>query len=442
MSFPRYPKYKDSGVEWLGEVPEHWESVRFRRVLRERQERSTDGSELLLSVSAYTGVTPRSEIIDEGEHLSRADSLEGYKICRRDDLVMNIMLAWNCGLGFTGYDGIVSPSYCVFRLIDESVPRFLHYLVRSNEYTLYFKAFSAGVVDSRLRLYPETFGQLSCLLPPPIEQSAIATFLDRETAKIDGLIAEQQRLIELLQEKRQAVISHAVTKGLNPDALMKDSGIEWLGEVPEHWEVWKVSRAFSLIGSGTTPRSDNPEYYEDGVIPWVNTGDLTDGQLLDCPKRVTAKALADHTSLRLYPPGSLLFAMYGATIGKLALLGFEATVNQACCVLGDGTAVEPPFMFYWFLGMRSNILSLATGGGQPNVSQDIVRSLRVACPDTAEQLRIVAFLNAKTETLELLQTECWTAITLLQERRAALISAAVTGQIDVRGFSTGGSEAA
>ena len=154
MSLPRYPKYKDSGVEWLGEVPEHWEVKRFKLIFKEREERSLKGEELLLSVSAYTGVSPRSEVIDNGDHLSRAESLEGYKICHIDDLVMNIMLAWNRGLAFTSYDGIVSPAYCVFYVIDGSEPKFLNYLVRSDRYTLYFKAFSAGVIDSRLRIYP------------------------------------------------------------------------------------------------------------------------------------------------------------------------------------------------------------------------------------------------------------------------------------------------
>jgi len=451
MSFPRYPKYKDSGVEWLGEVPEHWGVQRLKRICRvfpsNVDKKSVEGETAVLLCN-YTDVYCNDRIVAcmefmpataTDDQIAKFTLRAGDTIITKDSetaddiavaaFIPNDLPGVVCGYHLSmvrpleGIDGAF-----VKRLFDSTYAKSC-FAVRANGLT-------------RVGLSQYELDNVDMPVPPSTEQTAIASFLDRETAKIDALIAEQQRLIELLQEKRQAVISHAVTKGLNPDALMKDSGIEWLGEVPEHWEVWKVSRAFSLIGSGTTPRSDNPEYYEDGVIPWVNTGDLTDGQLLDCPKRVTAKALADHTSLRLYPPGSLLFAMYGATIGKLALLGFEATVNQACCVLGDGTAVEPPFMFYWFLGMRSNILSLATGGGQPNVSQDIVRSLRVACPDTAEQLRIVAFLDAKTETLELLQTECWTAITLLQERRAALISAAVTGQIDVRGFSSGGSEAA
>ncbi|HGM4856347.1 TPA: restriction endonuclease subunit S, partial [Pseudomonas aeruginosa] len=230
MSFPAYPDYKHSGIELLPEYPSHWALKRFKNVFEERAERSSDGSEELLSVSAYFGVKPRSETLDEGDHLSRAESLEGYKVCRAGDLVINIMLAWNRGLGFSWQHGIVSPAYSVFHVTDGSYPKFLDYLVRSDEYIRYFKTHSAGIMDSRLRLYPESFGRLFSVIPPACEQTQIARFLDHETARIDALIEEQQRLIELLKEKRQAVISHAVTKGLDPTVPMKDSGVEWLGE--------------------------------------------------------------------------------------------------------------------------------------------------------------------------------------------------------------------
>ena len=206
----------------------------------------------------------------------------------------------------------------------------------------------------------------------------------------------------------------------------KPSGVEWLGDVPEHWETWKLAHAFALIGSGTTPKTDKLDYYDGGEIPWVNTGDLNDGELEDCGKRVTQKAIADHTSLRIYPAGSLLIAMYGATIGKLAMLRFPATVNQACCVFSGTSPIVSMFMFYWFLGLRQQILSLATGGGQPNVSQDILRTLRVACPDHAEQTAIAAFLDRETGKIDELVAEQRRLIELLKEKRQAVISHAVT----------------
>jgi type I restriction enzyme, S subunit len=206
----------------------------------------------------------------------------------------------------------------------------------------------------------------------------------------------------------------------------KDSGVEWLGDVPGHWGVWKLAHAFAQIGSGTTPKTDNREYYEGGHIPWVNTGDLNDGELDECEKRITALAIVDHSSLKTYPAGSLLIAMYGATIGKLAILNFAATVNQACCVFAGKSEIASKFMFYWFLGLRQQIISLATGGGQPNISQDILRSLRVACPPLPEQTQIAAFLDRETAKIDALVAEQWRLMALLKEKRQAVISHAVT----------------
>jgi type I restriction enzyme S subunit len=206
----------------------------------------------------------------------------------------------------------------------------------------------------------------------------------------------------------------------------KPSDVEWLGELPEHWDVWKLAHAFETIGSGTTPKSDNRDYYEGGDIPWINTGDLNDAGLDECTKRITPLAMTEHTSLKLFPAGSLLIAMYGATIGKLAMLSFPATVNQACCVFSGASPIVSKFMFYWFLGLRQQILSLATGGGQPNVSQDILRTLRVGCPNEDEQNQIAKFLDSETSKIDGLVGEQRRLIELLKEKRQAVISHAVT----------------
>jgi type I restriction enzyme S subunit len=210
----------------------------------------------------------------------------------------------------------------------------------------------------------------------------------------------------------------------------KDSGVDLMGEVPRHWSIWKLAHAFTQIGSGTTPKSDNAEYYEDGTIPWVNTGDLNDGPLSDCNKCITEKAAKEHSSLKLYPAGSLLFAMYGATIGKLGLLKFPATVNQACCVFSGDSPITIHFLFYWFLGLRQKVLSLATGGGQPNVSQDILRALRVACPNKNEQRAIASFLDRETSKIDALVSEQRRLVELLKEKRQAVISHAVNKGLD------------
>ena len=205
-------RMKDSGVEWLGKIPAEWRVVRNKEIFVEVDDRSETGEETLLAVSEYYGVKPRAEVIAEGEFLSRAESLVGYKRLRTDDLAMNFMLAWKSGLGFSPCEGIISPAYAVFRLKSrEANPGYLHYLLRSPHAAAEFKRWSYGIIDSRLRLYPDVFLSLRCLLPPLAEQREIAAYLDRETGKIDALIGKVEGAIALLREYRAALISAAVT---------------------------------------------------------------------------------------------------------------------------------------------------------------------------------------------------------------------------------------
>ena len=430
MSFPRYERYKDSGVAWLGEVPEGWEVSRFKQVFSERNERSANGEETLLSVSAYTGVSPREEIVDAGDHLSRSDSLEGYKICYPYDLVMNIMLAWNRGLGFSLHHGIVSPAYCVFRVINDSFPKYLDYLVRTDEYTLYFKAFSSGVIDSRLRLYPNVFAQLYCGLPPLLEQQAIAAFLDRETGKIDALVAEQDRLIELLKEKRQAVISHAVTKGLDPDSPMKDSGIEWLGEVPEGWEYGPLKRFAQVIDC----KHHTVTFIDDGW-PIVSIRELRDDKIDLSSAKLASKEEWDFLREGRIPTAGDMIFCRNASVGAL---GYVEN-NQSFCMGQDVCLIRPDFtskfMHYLLTSrfVKEQIEALLVGATIRRANVEEIRNLVAIAPPPEAQSAIVAFLETETAKIDTLVTEAQQAISLLKERRSALISAAVTGKIDVRG---------
>lgn len=210
----------------------------------------------------------------------------------------------------------------------------------------------------------------------------------------------------------------------------KDSEIEWIGDIPSHWESWKISHAFNRIGSGTTPESGNPIYHENGTINWLNTGDLNDGVLDSCSKKITTKALDDYSSLKLFPTGSLVMAMYGATIGKTAILNFETTTNQACCVFCDSSIIDLKFLQYWFIGNKEQIINLAIGGGQPNISQNILKDIRVWCPDYSEQGSLTNFLDQKTTQIDHLITKKEQFIQLLEEERIAVINQAVTKGLD------------
>ena len=210
---------------------------------------------------------------------------------------------------------------------------------------------------------------------------------------------------------------------------MKDSGIEWIGEIPADWDVRKLSLIFKTIGSGTTPPTSNPEYF-DGDFCWINTGDLNDGELYSCEKTITQKALQDCSALKLFPSNSLIIAMYGATIGKLCITRMVSATNQACCVLSQPIAAEIKYVFYWLLCGRERIISLALGGGQPNISQDLVRSLRLAMPSFDMQQRIAAYLDSRCAEIDAVIAAKQRQNALLKEQRQSVIFEAVTKGLD------------
>ena len=236
MSEPiRYAAYKNSGVEWIGEIPSHWDCQRIKHLFYESDERAESSTDLpLLSVSEYYGVAQRKDKLRSEETLVRAESLEGYKICHIHDLVINIMLAWKSALGVSEYDGIVSPAYCVYRPKSVIHSRYYHYLFRTQLYATVFRQYSTGIIESRLRLYTDKFFSLYAMIPPVKEQLKIASYLDAQCAEIDDIIASAKASIEDYKQWKASVIYEAVTKGLNPDVEMKDSGVEWIGKMPSH----------------------------------------------------------------------------------------------------------------------------------------------------------------------------------------------------------------
>jgi type I restriction enzyme S subunit len=268
-------------------------------------------------------------------------------------------------------------------------------------------------------------------LPPLADQAVIARYLDYVDRRVRRYVGAKERLIGLLEEEKQAIINQAVTRGLNPGVRLKASGVEWLGDVPEHWEVLKPPMGFSLIGSGTTPRSDSDEYY-DGDTPWVTTSELREQTIFETVKSISEMALREHPTLKLYPKGALVIAMYGATIGRLGILGVPAAVNQACCVFAAETRLRARFVYFWLMAFRDVLVSRSAGGGQPNLSQEDLRDLRIPAPPIPEQDRIVNHLKTKDAALRRLIAEVESAVERLQEHRTALVTAAVTGKIDVR----------
>ena len=215
-----------------------------------------------------------------------------------------------------------------------------------------------------------------------------------------------------------------------PYPKYKNSNIPWLGEIPEHWRNWKIARGANLIGSGTTPNSGNKEYYENGTINWLNTGDFNDSILKYCKRKVTKKAVEENSALKLFPKGTLSIAMYGATIGKVCIVDFDTTTNQACCNIVEGDIFDNKFLMYWFIGNKKHIVNLSYGGGQPNISQDVIKQLIVPSPKKQEQSAIARFLDYKLAKINRFIQKKKQLIKLLNEQKAAIINQAVTKGLD------------
>ena len=394
-----------------------------------------------MSVSEYTGVSPRSNIVAEGDHLSRAESLEGYKKCSQNDLVVNIMLAWKRGLGISKYDGIVSPAYAVFRPdLTQSSGGYLHYLLRTDLYTSYFKQNSTGVIDSRLRLYPDEFTRTPLVVPPLPEQQAIATFLDRETTRIDALIARKERLLELLEEKRKAIISQAVTRGLDASAPMRDSGVEWLGQVPEGWSIEPLKRSLRGIEQGWSPECENrlAELNEWGIL---KSGCVNHGVFQEVEHKALPLSFEPNPSIEVHP-GDILMSRAS---GSVDLIGSVALVNNVRqgLMLSDKVfrllplSIDTSFLV-WSMGSKEFRLQIrkAISGAEGmanNISKSSIREMLICIPPLTEQQAIAAYLGAQTTKLGALRQKMKQSVEKLSEYRTSLISAAVTGKIDVRG---------
>ncbi len=212
----------------------------------------------------------------------------------------------------------------------------------------------------------------------------------------------------------------------------KPSGIDWIGDVPQHWDRRKIGRCFQTIGSGTTPEAGKTDYYEEGTINWINTGDLNDGDIFECEKQITQEAFDKHSVLKIYPKGTVLIALYGATIGKTGILQIEGATNQACCALADSIYLIPRFTFYWTNAVKDYLITQSYGGGQPNISQDIIRQLRIYLPNKSEQLTIANYLDHQTQKIDRLIANKKAQAEKFKELRQIEINNAVTKGLNLK----------
>lgn len=434
-----YTHYKDSGIDWIGQIPAHWDLIKLKHIFREKP-KTLNPTLSAGSISFGKVIYKNDEKIPESTKASYQEVLAGDFLINPLNLNYDLI---SLRIALSTINVVVSSGYIVLQDIIEINKDFYKWFLHQYDVS-YMKLLGSGV---RQTINFNHIANSLLAFPPIQEQEAIANFLDRKTAKIDALVQTKEQQIEKLKELRQAKIHQAVTKGIpchaepveassKTHALskveMKDSGVPWIGEIPEHWEVKKITHLYNQIGSGTTPTSGLSIYYDKGTINYLQTGDLNDGYIKDVSKKVTQKALIDFSSLKLYPKGSLVVAMYGATIGKLGILNIETTTNQACCVLGKNSdSIQTKFTFYWFLFAKQNIINMSYGGGQPNISQDLVKSLRLQIPPIQEQEQIVTYLDELTGKIDQAIAQKQEQITKLKEYKQSLINDLVTGKIKV-----------
>ena len=433
MSFERYPKYKPSGVEWLGDIPESWVVRRIKHVgntitggtpKTEEQEYWIDGDVPWL---------PSGKVQNNSIHRDDADTFitrralaeSAAKLIRPGSALIALTGATCANVAFLTFESTANQSVVGIepKLIADG--RFIYFaLLSQREQVLTYKSGGAqgGINQEDVR-------NIVITVPEKAEQAAIAEFLDRETGKIDGLVAEQRRLTALLKEKRQAVISRAVTKGLNPHAPMKPSGIEWLGDVPSHWKVIPI-KWLSPVKRGASPRPiDDPRYFdEEGEYAWVRIADVSacDGVLSETTQRLSP--LGSSLSVKILP--NELFVSIAGTVGKPCIAAIKACIH-------DGFVYFPtlkinPWFLYRIFEAGDCYGGLGKWGTQLNLNTDTVGSIRIAIPPADELHQILKFIDDESSRFDTLTAEAQRAIDLLQERRTALISAAVSGQIDVR----------
>ena len=441
MSLPRYPKYKSSGVEWLGEVPGHWKVKRLKQachVFPSNVDKKSYDDETPVNLCNYTDVYYNETITADMEFMAATatdDQIAKFTLRAGDTIITkDSETADDIAIGAyvpADMPGVICGYHLsMIRPMTDTNGAFVKRLFDSTYVRSCVAVRANGL--TRVGLGQYEIDNLELPFPPLDEQQTIAAFLDRETGKIDALIAEQRRLVELLAEKRQAVISHAVTKGLNPNVRMKDSGIEWLGEVPEHWATPSLYMRYS---SELGKMLDSSKITGDHLIPYVRNVDVQWGSinLDDLPlmdiredehQRYTVKA------------GDLLICE-GGEVGRAAIVpamdavfGYQKAIHRLRALNDDE---DTKFMYFTFLWVaNTGVFNLSGSSTIAHLTGEQLRRYRFPKPPVDEQVAISVFLDTEAAKFDTLTAEANRAIELLQERRSALISAAVAGKIDVR----------
>lgn len=435
MKYQKYPEYKESGIEWLGEVPKHWE-IKPIKSLFSRTKRTGYKNETLLSVYREYGVIVKSSRDDNRN--KESDDLSPYQLVNIGDLVINKMKAWQGSLAISEHRGIVSPAYYIYEPLNSNNllnNNFIHNQIRSKYFIQSYKNFSKGIRVGQWDLESELFTRLNLFLPPFDEQRKISEFIQREITKIDNLISKQEQLIKLLEEQRKSIISHAVTKGLNPDAPMKDSGVEWLNEVPEHWDLKRLDSAAKIIRG-------NSSFSKDDL--------LENGEYVALQYGKTYKVDEIDENFSFYVNHEFYKETQVAQSGDVILVSTSETIedlghsclytrNEIGLIGGEQFLLKPnreivvgKYLYYATKAFSKSLQIYATGTKVFRFNSQILKTVYIPSISLSEQQKIINYLDDRCSKIDLLVSKQKKLIEKLKEYRTSLISHAVTGKIDVR----------
>ena len=423
-----YPEMQSTGHPGLPSIPVHWDVRRNGRLFSERRE--TGFPDLpILEVSLRSGVRIRD--MEGGKRKQQIVDRSVYQRAIKGDIAYNMMRMWQGAVGIAPADGLVSPAYVVATAHEGVDAAYYAYLFRTDDYMKEIDSYSRGIVPDRNRLYWQAFKQMPSAYPPLEEQRLIVRFLDWHGAMTGKLIRAKRRLIALLNEQKQSIIHRAVTRGLDPAAKLKPSGIDWLGDVPEHWEVKPLKHVVSRIVGGSTPKSGEPEYW-DGDVIWVTPSDISRKERLDTSLRKITEAGLASCGASYVPAGSIIVTSR-APVGNVAIAQVSLSTNQGCkALIPDPNQVETNFAFHLLKVLKAELVSLATGTTFAEISSSRLGAVRVPLPPLTEQSDILTAVERSTAELTNAIEAAQAEISFIQEFRTRLIADVVTGQLDAR----------
>lgn len=418
----RYDKYKDSGIAWIGEIPEHWELRKGKNLFKLRNSKGNNNAILLAATQKY-GMIPQSQV--EGVvQVKQNTDLNTFKTVHKNDYVISLR-SFQGGFEMSEYEGVCSPAYQVFYSTKPCCNYFFKYMFKSYGFVSQINAFTLGIREGKNIQY-EDFSLMKLPLPTIQEQQSIATYLDQKCSEIDELITLQEEMITKLQSYKQSVITEAVTKGLDKNVPLKDSGIAWIGEIPEYWEVIKTKNAFKII-SGATPKTDNMTYW-DGEIIWITPADYkTEDRIIKSGKRNITLAGLNSCGTSIVPENSIIFSKR-APIGLVAINVVPLCTNQGCISCIPKSFVSSKYFYYLMSVLTEWFELFGSGTTFKELSTNNFANFSLSQPPLSEQQSIADYLDQKCSEIDALISIKKQKIEKLKDYKKSLIFECVTGK--------------